>query len=187
MKIKHLVVIVLVAVVVAALPAQDATEFVPPWEPPVPGVDAGATLIATGFWADAIGLGLIAGAAPAYSLGFGVGNGFFGTGLSAMLFVGNPCLQIGLQQHHDALVAEGFDVSTENRDKAHRFYRVSLGCGVASLALGIVATGADSAAPALVSLLIGSVGAGFEIYNFYVHRLNWANDMKAAAGIPTLP
>ena len=174
----------LVLLVFAAVaPAQEQGGFVAPWSAPVPGVDAGTGLISIGFWADVVGLGLIAGAAPAYSLGIDVGNGFFATGLISLLLVGNPCLQIGLQQHHDALVAQGFEVSTENQEKSRRFHYISLGCGGASLAMGLVSIGMDGYGLTLASFVVGAVGAGFEIFNFYIHRRNWGLDMKEAAGI----
>jgi hypothetical protein len=165
----------------APIAAQDAGPL--PWEPIVPGVEAGARGIAIGFWADVVGLGLIAGAGPAYSLGFDVGNGFFGLGLSSMLFVGAPVLQRGMDQHHEALLAMGYDVSEENRARSRRFTRISVGCGIASFTLGMTAIATDTFAPAIVSLLVGATGAGFEIWNFYGHRQAWAAHMREAAGV----
>jgi len=170
--------------VAAVLGAQESGRSAMPWDPPVPGFDAGSTLIAVGFWADAVGIGLIAGSSAAYSISFDAGNALFGIGLTSMLFVGNPCLQIGMNQLHAQIVSQGFDVPTENRDKSRLFSRIALGCGIGSFTLGMVAIGVESVAPAIVSLLVGTTGAVFEIWNFYVHRQNWEADMRTAAGVP---
>lgn len=49
--------------------------------------------------------------------------------------------------------------------------------------MGLISTGMVGYGLTIGSFVVGAVGAGFEIFNFYVHRLNWANDMKEAAGL----
>ena len=80
--------VLLVVVVVAAVaPAQEEGGFVAPWSPPVPDVEEGAVLIPVGFWADVVGIGLIAGATPAFSLSFGAGMTLFQLGITSLVFV----------------------------------------------------------------------------------------------------
>jgi len=170
---------------------QPAGESVPsgpvmPWHAPIPWIDDGSNLITIGFWADCVGVGLIAGAGPAYSISFGAGNTLLGLGLISLIFVGNECLQIGMTQHHDALVAQGYNVSTANREKAELFSRITLYCGAGSVGLGIIGLIAQSPALAITSNIVGAGGAILEIINFYVHRRNWGNDLRVAAGIPPL-
>ncbi len=174
---------VLVCLIVAWLPAQEEGTFVPPWRAPVPDVEEGARLIAIGFWGDVIGIGLMAGSSAAYSLSFEAGQTLFELGLVSMLLVGNPCLQRGLNDHHDALVARGFDVSTEYRDKSQLFSRIAMGCGGGAVALGIGAAVAQSTGLAIGSIVVGAAGAVFEIINFYKFRPAWSTDMKVAAGL----
>jgi hypothetical protein len=175
--------VVLVCFVAVWLPAQEEETFVPPWRAPVPDVEEGATLIAVGFWGDAIGFGLMAGSSAAYSISFGAGQTLFELGLVSMLLVGNPCLNRGLTDHHDALVARGFDVETANRDKSRLFSKIALGCGGGAVALGIGAAVTDSLGLAITSLVAGATGAVFEIINFYKFRPAWYTDMKVAAGL----
>jgi hypothetical protein len=192
-RIVVIVVLLLVAVAIvapaqekgepAAPPASESERPAMPWDAPVPFIEEGAQLITIGFWADAVGLGLIAGAGPAYSLDVGVANGLFGLGFVSMLFVANPCLQVGMNRHHEALEAQGYDVSEVNRNKSQLFSRISLGCGAGSLALGIISAITDSFGVAIASNLVGVGGAVFEIINFYVYRRNWGIDMKVAAGL----
>ena len=182
MKSRILLVVVLILVAVSAL-AQEKEEIALPWAAPVPDVEEGAQLIAIGFWGDVVGIGLIAGSSAAYSLSFGAGQTLFELGLTSMLLVGNPCLNRGLTLHHEALVARGFDVSTENMDKSRRFSRIALGCGGGAVALGIAAAIGDSLPLAIGSILVGGAGAVFEIINFYKYRPAWVTDMKVAAGL----
>ena len=173
----------LVVILVAAAALAPAQQFVAPWGPPVPGVEEGATLWAVGFWADAVGLGLMAGAGPAFSLSYEAGMSLFTLGLSSMLFVGNPCAQIGLTRHHDALVERGYDVPMENRNKSRLLSRIALGLGGGSAALGIVSAVTDSTGLGIGAIVVGGAGAIVEIVNFYLFRLNWVKDMKLAAGL----
>ena len=149
-------------------------------------MEEGAQLIAIGFWGDVIGIGLMAGSSAAYSISFGAGQTLFELGLVSMLLVGNPCLNKGLSDHHDALVARGFDVSTENMEKSQRFSKIALGCGGGAVALGLGAAVAQSTGLAIGSLVVGAAGAVFEIFNFYMHRPAWSTDMKEAAGLVAL-
>ena len=179
----RLILVALVCFIAAWLPAQEAETIALPWAAPVPDVDDGAQLIAIGFWGDVIGIGLMAGSSAAYSLSFGAGQTLFELGLVSMLLVGNPCLQRGLNDHHDALVARGFDVSTEHRDKSQLFSRIALGCGGGAVALGITSAVVQSTGLAIGSIVVGAAGAVFEIINFYSFRPAWATDMKIAAGL----
>jgi len=177
---KHVLAIVLV-LVASALTAQE--EVTVPWAAPVPEVEEGARLIAIGFWGDVVGIGLIAGAGPAYSLSFGVGQTLFELGLISMLLVGNPVLQRGLHEHHDALDARGYDIPTANMERSDLFSKIALGCGGGAVAVGIGAAIAQSTGLAVGSILLGATGAVCEIINFYKFRVAWADDMKVAAGV----
>ena len=99
--------VLILVFVLSAVSVSAQSELSLPWDPPVPDIEAGKTLIAVGFWADVIGLGLVAGAGPAYSLDAGVANALFGLGFTSMLFIGNPALQRGLSAHHEALEEQG--------------------------------------------------------------------------------
>lgn len=176
--------VLLVVVVVAAVaPAQEDGGFVAPWSAPVAGVEEGALLIPVGFWADAVGIGLIAGATPAFSLSFGAGMTLFQLGVTSLVFVGNACLQIGMTRHHEALIERGFDVTDEYLRKSRLLHYISLGCGGGAVLLGIGAAATDSLGLAIASIVSGAAGAGVEIFNFYGHRRNWGLDMKEAAGV----
>ena len=100
-----------------------------------------------------------------------------------MLFVGNPCLQRGLTQHHEAAEEEGYTIDVVNKDKSRLLSTIALGCGGGSLACGILAIVTDSLGFAIASNVFGLGGAIVEVVNFYVFRRNWGLDMKAAAGI----
>lgn len=183
-KAKMLIVVVLLLVAVLA-PAQEEQTFVAPWSAPVPDVSEGATLIAVGFWGDVIGLGLIAGAGAAFSLSPGAGSALTSLGFTSMLFVGNPCLQLGLTAHDAGVEERGFTVSDDNRGKSTLFSRIAIGCGGASALLGIGAAGSSSTGLAISAAVVGLTGAVFEIINFYNFRPAWAADMKEAAGVAT--
>lgn len=178
---RGLLVVILLAVAIG-VPAQEET-FAAPWAAPVPDVRDGAMLIGIGFWADAIGLGLVAGSSAAFGISAGAGATLFELGVISMLLVGNPTLQLGLQAHHDALAERGIAVSDEYQIKSRRFGVVSLACAGGSILLSIGALAADSWELGIAALLVGTTGVVFEIFNFYGHRLNWANDMRQAAGI----
>jgi len=180
---KAALVLLVLLVVVGIAPAQEEGGFVAPWSAPVPDVQEGALLIPIGFWADVVGIGLIAGATPAFSLSFGAGMTLFQLGVSSLVFVGNTCLQIGMTRHHDALIEKGFDVSDENLKKSRLLHYISLGCGGGAVLLGIGAAVTDSTGLAIASIVAGGAGAGVEIFNFYVNRRNWGLDMKEAAGV----
>ena len=154
-----------------------------PWSAPIPDIEEGSTLITVGFWADVIGIGLITGGGAAYSISSGVANTLIGLGLTSMLFVGNPCLQIGLSKHHAAAEERGFVVSGVNRDKSRTLHYIALGCGGGSLLLGIASIATGSLGLAIASNVVGFGGAVVEIVNFYIFRRNWGLELKAAAGI----
>ncbi len=180
---RRVLTVLMIVLFAGALFGQSGT-FEPPWGPPVPGVEEGTKLFAVGFWADAVGIGFVTGASAAFGISFGAGVTFYNIGVTSLVLVGNPCLQVGLQQHHDALVAQGIPVPTANRDKARTLGQVTLGVGVASVGVGLAAAVADSTALAITSIVAGGVGAVMEIVNFYVFRRNWVADMKEAAGLP---
>jgi hypothetical protein len=183
---RYALVVVLVGLLAAPVVAQEEAVAMP-WAAPNPEVEAGASLIATGFWGDVIGIGLVTGAGPAFSISVGAGATLFNLGVVSMIFVGNPCMQSGLGQHHDALVALGYDVPTENRETAEFYSTVSLVCGGASTALSVVALVADSLEFGIASLVVGTAGAVFEILNFYGPRRDWNSDMRVASGRSPFP
>jgi hypothetical protein len=178
---KNVLVLAIVLVAAAGLSAQSM-----PWDPPVPDVEEGKTLIAVGFWADVIGLGLIAGGSAAYSLDVGVANGLIGAGLTSLLFVGNPCLHIGLTRHHEAAVERGFTIDVVNKNKSRTLHLVALGCGGGSLVLGIAGAVTSTFGLVIASNIVGIAGAVVEVVNFYIFRRNWGLDLRAAAGIEVL-
>lgn len=179
---KTLIVVVLLLGAVLA-PAQEEQTFVAPWSAPVPDVSEGATLFAVGFWGDVIGLGLVAGAGAAFSLSPGAGSALLSIGFTSMLFVGNPCFQLGLSAHDAAVEDRGFTVSDDNRRKSTLFSRIALGCGGASALLGIGAAASSSLGLGISASVVGLTGAVFEIINFYNYRPAWVADMKEAAGV----
>jgi len=175
--------ILTVVVVVAPMSAQESQAFVAPWGPPVPGVEAGKSLIAVGFFAEVIGFGLIAGASAGYSVSYDFGSALMGLGTVSMVLIGHPLFQLGLGQHHDDLVEQGYLVPDEHRLKSRRLGLIALGCEGGAVVTSILALATDSLALGITSFVLGGSGMVIETINLFGNKRNWIGDMKHSAGL----
>ena len=159
------------------LSAGAAPQFMFPWQSPNPDGNIATPSIAVGFFMDAVGLGLFAGASAAAGFSYGATIGLYAGG--CVLFTGGAVLMtLGVDKRHRTLEDMGYTITTTHRSLSKTLGWVTIGCEVG--ALGVLAAVGDSLAGAIIAVIIGGAGATVEVVNMYLIRRLWLADINSS-------
>jgi hypothetical protein len=175
---KRLVPMLVLSAVAVIAASADAPRFMLPWQSTNPDGLIAVPAIATGFFMDVVGIGLIGGASGAIAADM-PGVSLVLTSSGCLLLGGGSALMgLGTERRHQGLVKLGYAIEAPSRKLSRTLAWVALGCTAA--AVGVSVTVGDSLAGGITAIVIGAVGAGVEIANLYGPRRSWLNDMNAS-------